>query len=99
MNYEELKENTADLVTGMWNKVGDAGGKLAGKQKNSLNTIIIGWWLKERSSEFLRNEMKIFHGILGLKRHQRNISVEMCSYEFFFKHALWHCTFNYSAVC
>ncbi len=43
---------------------------------------------KKRSSEFLRDEMKIFHGILGIKSHEGNISVEMCSDEFFLKHAL-----------
>jgi len=32
--------------------------------------------------------MKIFHGILGIKSHEENISVEMCSDEFFQKHAL-----------
>jgi len=32
--------------------------------------------------------MKIFQGILGIKSYQGNFSVEMCSDEFFLKHAL-----------
>jgi len=32
--------------------------------------------------------MDIFHGILGIKSHQGNISVEMCSDEFLLKHSL-----------
>jgi len=32
--------------------------------------------------------MNIFHGIFGIKSHEGNTSVEMCSDEFFLKHAL-----------
>src|SRR6218665_382141 len=42
----------------------------------------------KRSSEFLRDDMNLLHGIFGIKSHEGNISVEMCSEEFFLKHAL-----------
>ena len=32
--------------------------------------------------------MKIVNGFLGIKSHTRSISAQMCSYEFFLKHAL-----------
>jgi len=41
-----------------------------------------------KKPEFLKDETEIFHGILGTKSHEGNISVEMCSDEFFLKHAL-----------
>ena len=91
--------------------------------KKLKNRPICSRWLKRRSSEILRDEMKICHAILenfhrkseksrkntterkkvirifegwnenfqeilGLKSHEGNISVEMCSYEFLWKHAL-----------
>ena len=36
----------------------------------------------------MTDEMKILLGFLGKKSHQRNITVEMCSDEFFVKHVL-----------
>ena len=54
------------------------GGKVEKKLKNS---VIWCWWLKQR--DFGRKK-----AISGLKSQEGNISVEMCSHEFFLKHAL-----------
>ena len=43
---------------------------------------------EEKSSEFLTGEMKIVHGFWILKNPEGNILVEMCSDDFFLKHAL-----------
>ena len=46
---------------------------------------------KKRSLEFLRDEMKNFQGFqrsLGQRSQEWNLSVEMCSHELFWKHAL-----------
>jgi len=43
---------------------------------------------KKTSSEFLRDEMKNFQGSLGERSYEGNLSVEMCSHEFFLKDAM-----------
>jgi len=43
--------------------------------------------MTKRSSEFFRDEMKFF-GSFGERSEEGNLSVEMCSREFFLKHAL-----------
>ena len=55
--------------------------------KSRKNTTICGRWLKKVIRIFEGWNLN-FQGIFGLKYQEGNISFEMCSHEFFLKHAL-----------
>jgi len=80
---EKLREEQGGSLVESWEKVVIIRQFGIDDQKN-----------QKKSSEFFRDEMKHFLGSLGQRSEEGNLSVEMCSHEFFLKHALSHSSQN-----